>query len=183
VGSTSGRPRSVETVDDHSGVMTMRTLRMDLLHQPAFWAAHMWNVTRGAIAGGDPEIIDAAFDIPTDAIEAFYLRELSDELNWPYFNTPLRSGYAVEVEYADEPEDYEVVYRVCQQEWTSSICVGKLLVERLITASQSDVRWQRQKRLGWVNDGDNSMRTPDRQGCIHAHEFSGPLAFFNAGNI
>jgi hypothetical protein len=98
---------------------------MELIKQPAFWAAHMWNVSRGPLADGDPDITDAAFGLSTDAIEAFYLRELSNELEWPYFHIPLRSGCAIEIEYANEPEDHQVVYRVYQKEWASSICVGK----------------------------------------------------------
>lgn len=105
--------------------MPKRTLRMELTKQPAFWAAHMWNVTRGPLAGGDPEIADGAFRIATDAIEAFYLQELSNEQYWPYFHIPLHSGWAVEVEYANELEDHQIVYRVCQKEGASSICVGK----------------------------------------------------------
>jgi hypothetical protein len=220
---------------------------MELTKQPAFWAAHLWNVTRGPLAGGDPEIADAAFGIATDAIEAFYLRELSNEQDWPYFHIPLHSGCAVEVEYANEPEDHQVVYRVYPKVAASPICVGKggghwqlpafrwaelleinqaavwsasatllllpsvwitpddnvdeirpqliaaweslnlvprsqvmLLVEQLITSSQGDVRWRRQERLGWVNDGDNSTRNPDSPGCLNAQEFSALLAFFNA---
>lgn len=227
--------------------MPKRTLRMELIKQPAFWAAHLWNVTRGPLAGGDPEIADAAFGISADAIEAFYLRELSNEEEWPYFHIPLYSGYAVEIEYANKPEDQQVIYRVCQKEWASTICVGKggghwqlpafrwaelleiskiavrwasamllllpsvwftrddnvdeirrqlieawenlnlvprsqvtLLVEQLITSSQSDVRWRHQERLGWVNDGDNSRRNPDSPERLNAQEFTALLAFFNA---
>jgi hypothetical protein len=227
--------------------MPKRTLRMELTKQPAFWAAHLWNVTRGPLAGGDPEIADRAFGIAADAIEAFYLQELSNEQDWPYFHIPLHSGYAVEVEYANEPEDHQVVYRVCQKEGASPICVGKsgghwqlpafrwaelleigqaacpsaiavllllpsawitrddtvaeirrqliaaweslnlvphsqviLLVEQLIASSQSDVRWRRHERLGWINDGENSRRNPDSPVCLNAREFSALLAFFNA---
>lgn len=226
--------------------MLKRTLRMELIKRPAFWAAHLWNVTRGPLAGGDPEIADSAFGITTDAIEAFYLRELSNEQEWPYFHIPLHSGFTVEIEYANEPEDHQVVYSLCQKEWTSPICVGKggghwrlpafrwaelleisqaavqsasamllllpsvwitrddsadeirrrligawdnlnlvprpqirLLVEQLIISNQSDVRWRRQERLGWVNDGENSMRNPDSRGCLNAQEFSALLTFFN----
>jgi hypothetical protein len=98
---------------------------MELTKLPVFRAAHLWNVTRGPLAGSDPEIADRAFGITTDAIEAFYLRELSNEKNWPCFHIPLHSGYTVEVEYANEPEDHQIVYRVCQKEGTSTICVGK----------------------------------------------------------
>src|SRR5438270_6221274 len=105
--------------------MQKRSLRMELVKQPALWAAHMWNVTRGPLASGDPEIADAAFGIPTDAIEAFYLRELSDEREWPYFHIPLRCDYVVEIEYANAPKDHQVAYRVCRKEWASSICIGK----------------------------------------------------------
>jgi len=227
--------------------MSKRTLRMDLAKEPAFWAAHVWNVTRGPVAGGDPEIADTAFGIPTDAIEGFYVRELTNEQEWPYFCIPLHSGYAIEIEYANEPEDHHVVYRLCRREWASSICVGHggghwqlpafrwvellqisqaaacsasamllllpsvwltrdddlddirqqlteawkdlnlvprsrvaLLVEELITSSQSDVRWRCQERLGWLNDGDNSRRNPDSTGCLNAQEFAALLAFFNA---
>jgi hypothetical protein len=72
-----------------------------------------------------PEISDAAFGVSTDAIEAFYLRELNDEQQWPYFRIPLRSGFSVEVEYANVPEDHEIIYRVCHDEWTNAICAGK----------------------------------------------------------
>jgi len=206
----------------------------------------MWNVTRGPLAEGDPDIADAAFGISEYAIEAFYLRELSNEVQWPYFHIPLRLGYAVEIEYANESEDHQLVYRICQKEWAASICIGKggghwqlpafrwvelleisraavssasamlllfpsvwiapgdnldeirrqligawenlnlvphaqttSLVEQLITSNQSNVLWRHQERLGWVNDGDNSMRNPDNRGCLNAQEFSALLAFFN----
>jgi hypothetical protein len=98
---------------------------MELVKQPAFWAAHLWNASRGPLAGGDPEIFDAAFGIPTDVIEGFYFRELQSEQQWPYFRIPLRSGFAVEVEYANEPEDHQILYQLCHDDWASAVCLGK----------------------------------------------------------
>jgi len=233
--------------------MPKRTLRMELINQPAFWAAHLWNVTRGPLAGGDPEIADAGFGISTDAIEAFYLRELSNEQDWPYFCVQLRSGFSVEIEYANVPEDHEVIYRVSHNDWPSEICVGKGgghwllpafrwtellqisrvvaethgeragahallllfpamwltkdedlnevryqllsawnalslllrsqakdLVERLVTACQSDVRWQRDEQHGWVNDGNNSCRNPNSPSRLSGEDSRNLLAFLMA---
>jgi hypothetical protein len=98
---------------------------MDLVKQPVFWAAHLRNVTRGPLASDDPGISDTAFGISTDAIEEFYLRDLSNEEEWPCFHIPLRSGSAVEVVYANEPEDYQVFYYACPQKAGPPICLGK----------------------------------------------------------
>jgi hypothetical protein len=227
--------------------MPQATHRPDLLEQPAFWAAHMWNITRGPIAENDPEAADAAFGIWPNTIQDFCVQELFNEQQWPYFSVSLRSGFSVQVEYSNFPEDYEIIYRVCHKDWASSISVGKggghwqlpafrwaelleigqaaarpasamllllpsvwitrddnmaeirrqlietwqnlnlvprskvmLLVEQLITSSQSDVQWRVQERLGWVNDGDNSRRNPDSPACLNAQEFSALQAFFNS---
>jgi hypothetical protein len=98
---------------------------MELINQPVFWAAHLWNVLRGPLAGGDTEIADAAFGIPTDSIEEFYLRELSNEATWPYLHISLHAGYALEIEYANESDDHEVRYSVCREDNGSSICIGR----------------------------------------------------------
>jgi hypothetical protein len=104
--------------------MPKHILSMELLVQPAFWAAHMWNVTKGPISSGDADVADSAFGLTADAIEDFYMRQLGNESQSPYFQIALRSGYTVEIEYANEPEDHQVLYRVCQKEWESSIRVG-----------------------------------------------------------
>ena len=98
---------------------------MELIDQPTFWAAHLLNLTRGPLAGSDSGIADAVFGMSTDAIEAFYFRELSSEHEWPYFCVQLCSGFSIEIEYANVPEDHEVTYRVCHTAWPSEICVGK----------------------------------------------------------
>jgi hypothetical protein len=207
----------------------------------------MWNVTRGPIAKGDPDPADAALGIKPDDIKDFCMRELFNEEEWPYFRIALRSGFSLEVEYANFPEDYEVLYSLCQNDWASSICLGKggghwqlpafrwtellelsqaavrsqtamllllpsvwltrednvdeirhhlidswdtlaeispcqvsLLVEQLISASQSDLQWRHEDSLGWVNDGANSRRNPDSPASLSRQEFSALLAFFTA---
>jgi hypothetical protein len=106
-------------------IMPQRVLRMELLKQPTVWAAHLWNVSKGPLAEGDPEVCDAAFGIPTDVIEEFFLRELSSEELWPVFRIPLHSGFFVEVEYANEPEDHQILYQVRHDDWACAVCVGK----------------------------------------------------------
>ena len=106
-------------------IMPQRALRMELIKQPAFWAAHSWNASKGPLAEGDPEICDAAFGMTTDVIEKFYVRELSSEELWPVLRIPLHSGFSVEVEYANEPEDHQILYQLCQDDWASAVCVGK----------------------------------------------------------
>lgn len=97
---------------------------MQLLVQPAFWAAHMWNVTKGPISSGDVDVFDSSFGLTADAIEDFYLLQLGNGAQSPYFQIALRSGYTIEIEYANEPEDHHVLYRVCHRELELSICVG-----------------------------------------------------------
>ena len=104
--------------------MSSRMLRMDLLKKPAFWAAHMWNVTRGPLVTGDPNFTNASFRVSIEEIETFYLGELSNKVQCPYFRIALPFGYCVEVEYANEPDDYEVVYFICQQESPKQIHIG-----------------------------------------------------------
>jgi hypothetical protein len=105
--------------------MIRRIERPELLSHSAFWAVHMWNVTRGPIATADSDLADAAFNLPTDTIEEFYTRELSDENQWPHFLVRLPRGFSIEVEYANAPEDNEVIYRISHGEWVSGIRVGK----------------------------------------------------------
>lgn len=105
--------------------MPKRLLRTDLLEKAEFWAAHLWNVTRGPLATCNPCVFDATLGIETDRIEKFYLQELNDEQIWPYFHISLPAGFEIEIEYVNEPEDHQVVYRVRHEKSAASLCVGK----------------------------------------------------------
>lgn len=131
--------------------MAHRTLRMDLLTVPEFWAAHLWNATKGPLAKeSDGEIVDGAFGLSTTAVERFYLDALASPREWPSFRIPLRSNGCIEVEYLNEPEDYELAYRICVPGFDASICVGKGSGHWLLPA----FRWRELTQLSRAAGGD-----------------------------
>ena len=105
--------------------MKKQILRNELLADSTFWAAHMWNISRGPLAKGEADSLDMAFGLSTDKIEKFYRNELSNEDEWPLFSIQCCHGYTIEIEYSNEPEDYQLTYRICKNHFDKSVCVGK----------------------------------------------------------
>lgn len=93
--------------------------------QPAFWAAHLRQVVSGPLSSGDAEHLDSALGLSTDSVETFYIEKLADETAWPVFQLPMPGSYSIEVEYANAPEDHEIVYRLRHPRWQHGVLLGK----------------------------------------------------------
>jgi hypothetical protein len=94
------------------------------LQSQSFWGAHLWQITRDQNLDDTEEDFDRALGISADEIDSFYMRELTNELEWPSFHIPLCSGFSFLVTYENWPEDYTITYRVLNSDRSINICVG-----------------------------------------------------------
>jgi hypothetical protein len=104
--------------------MTNYTSSKYLLAQKAFWAAHMWNVTKGPVSNSDADTVDAIIGLASNDIEDFYTTHLCNNMIFPCFCIALGDGYSIEIEYFNQFEDHQLLYRICNNNWEDSICIG-----------------------------------------------------------
>jgi hypothetical protein len=84
----------------------------------------LWQVTVLQNSDGTAQDFDRALGISTEAIESFWVRELTSEIEWPSFHIPLCCGFSFLVEYENWPEDHVISYRVLNSDRSIDICVG-----------------------------------------------------------
>lgn len=126
--------------------MTQKKDATHLLTEPKFWGAHLWQITRDQNSDDTEEDFDRALGISTNAIEDFWRRELTSEVEWPSFHIPLCSGFSFQVEYENWPEDYVITYRVLNLDRSIDICVGNTCGHDFLPA----FRWEELECLSHV---------------------------------
>ena len=94
---------------------------MDLLDLPVFWAIHYYLLV-ATEEQDSADLMEPFFGLSNQFTNDYYVEHF-DKTPCPYFRIPLPHGFAVEIEYALEP-DSETRFIIDNDDWDSSIVLG-----------------------------------------------------------
>ena len=89
-----------------------------------FWAAHMWNITRGPLSTIDHEEIDKILGFSEDEIQMYSTRFLCDEHLAPRFTITTAKSYSLVVEHTNLEDSHALSYTLGRVDSDQSIFLG-----------------------------------------------------------